>query len=234
MVSIACVAFGRRSGARVDDRTAPRQAARWILGVVVAAFGLGLAAPAQALSPEDEADVKRVEDYFNSMTTMEARFIQLSPNGRFAQGSIHLNMPPGQLRFEYDPPVPYLLIVNDGDVIFYDKEIEAPSFLSLSQTPLEFLLGGEVKLSGEVTVVGVERGPGILRVRVVQTEKQEQGMVEITFSDRPFVLKKWSLVDSEGQAIHVALLDARFGIDLDPKLFEFEDTRMLDSAGGDR
>jgi outer membrane lipoprotein-sorting protein len=53
--------------------------------------------------------------------------------------------------------------------------------------------------------------------------------VQITFSERPFELKKWSLISPNGVAIHIALLNARFGIALDPKLFEFKDPKFYES-----
>lgn len=188
------------------------------------ALTLGLAdraARAATLSAQDVADVKRVEDYFNQIGTLQARFIQLSPNGRFAQGSLYL-WRPDKLRFEYDPPIPYLLIAEGGRVIFYDKELETPAFVSVSDTPLEFLLASSVSLSQDVTVTQVERGPGTLRITLVQTSKPEDGAVQITFSERPFEVKKWSLIDSRGTAVHIAILDPRFGVDLDPTLFEFK------------
>ena len=190
------------------------------------------AARAEALSAEDEADVKRIEDYFNQIGTLQARFIQLSPNGRFAQGSLYLSRP-DKLRFEYDPPIPYLLIAQGGRVIFYDKELETPAFVSVSDTPLEFLLSNSVSLSQDVTVTQVERGPGTLRVTMVQTTKPEDGAVQITFSERPFEVKKWSLIDSRGTAVHIAILDPRFGIPLDPTLFKFENPTFTRDPTGE-
>ncbi len=207
-----------------------------------AAIGFALATlisaalPSHAqLSDRDRADIARIEDFFNSITTMTARFIQLSPNGRFAQGTIHMQRP-DKLRFEYDPPVSYLLIVDDGDPVFYDQTeaMGDPVFWSVNDTPLKFLFG-EVKLEGNVAILGVERGPGILRIRLAELEKEDEWKVEITFSDRPFALKKWSIVDPEGAAIHVAIMEPRFGVEIDPQLFVFRtDKRMEGRAGRDR
>ncbi len=77
--------------------------------VAAAAFGLlavyavGVPVPAAiaasaGLSAEDQAAVRRIEDYINSITTLKARFIQLNPNGHFVEGSLYISRP-GRLRF---------------------------------------------------------------------------------------------------------------------------------------
>ncbi len=199
----------------------------------IAACAVGVPVPAgwaasAGLSAEDQAAVRRIEDYINSITTLQARFIQLNPNGRFVEGSLYISRP-GRLRFEYDPPIPYRLIVDGGRVIFYDAELDAPAYLSVDDTPLDILLADKVSLSNGVEVTKVERGPGSLRVTLIWSERRDQGTVQITFSERPLELKKWSLISPKGVAIHIAILNARFGVALDPKLFEFKDPTFYKS-----
>ena len=61
------------------------------------------------LTEADRALVKRVEDYLNGLTTLQARFLQSSSNGSYAEGDIYVERP-SRMRFEYDPPVPLLII----------------------------------------------------------------------------------------------------------------------------
>ena len=144
-------------------------------------------------------------------------------------GSYSKRKRPGRLRFEYDPPVPYLLICDGSQVIFYDKELDTPTYVSLSSTPLEFLLGKTVSLSGMVTVTNVERRPGILRITLVQTSSPKDGQVIITFTERPIEVKKWALVDAKGTTVEVAIFDPRLGLKLDPKLFMFDNKRVQEN-----
>ncbi len=203
----------------------------------VAGFGLLLAlapgapfaaepAAAVSLSAEDRKAVQRVEDYMNSIDTLQARFIQLNPNGRFVEGTLYL-WRPGRMRFEYDPPIPYRLMADGGRLVFYDAELETATYLSVDGTPLEVLLAKAVRLSDDVEVTKVERGHASLRITAVWVPMRDRGMVQITFSERPFELKKWSIIDAEGIAVHIALLDTRYGIELDPKLFEFKNPKIF-------
>lgn len=183
-------------------------------------------AEAAPLTDQDRQDIARIEQYFNNIKTLQSRFIQLSPNGRFAQGNLYISRP-GKLRFEYDDPVPYLLIADGNQVIFYDKKLNTPSYIPLSSTPLEFVLAPQVKLANSVIVQEIVRDPGIIRVTLLQKGKESDGSVQITFSDRPFAVKKWTLIDKQGQAIHVAILEPKFDLDLDPKLFEFKNPKIF-------
>jgi outer membrane lipoprotein-sorting protein len=196
------------------------------LGLLCAvAVGVPSGATAGGLSAEDEAAIRRVEDYINSIETMRARFIQLNPNGRTVEGSLYLSRP-GRMRFEYDPPVAYWLIADGSQVIFYDKELETPTYVSIDDTPLRLLLDEQVSLSNGVRVTRVEHGTGALRVTLVQSGKEEDGTVQITFSERPMEVRKWSMIDAQGVAVHIALIDARYGVELDPRLFVFKNPRI--------
>ncbi len=203
----------------------------------VAGFGLLLAvapgapfaaepAAAVSLSAEDRKAVQRIEEYINSIDTLQARFIQLNPNGRFVEGTLYL-WRPGRMRFEYDPPIPYRLMADGNRLVFYDAELETATYLSVDGTPLEVLLAKAVRLSDDVEVTKVERGHASLRITAVWVPMRDRGMVQVTFSERPFELKKWSIIDAEGIAVHIALLDTRYGVDLDPKLFEFKNPKIF-------
>ena len=58
------------------------------------------------------AACREVEKYFNSIRTLQARFVQNNPNGWVVQGTLYLRRP-GRMRFEYDAPS-QLKIVADG------------------------------------------------------------------------------------------------------------------------
>jgi len=72
-------------------------------------------AEAAPLNAEDKADVARVEEYFNRITSMKSAFLQASSTGHIARGTVWLRRP-GRMRFEYDPPSP-ILITSDGILV---------------------------------------------------------------------------------------------------------------------
>jgi outer membrane lipoprotein-sorting protein len=183
-------------------------------------------APRVTLSEQDRADIARVEAYLNGIHTMSARFMQVSDNGGTAEGKLFLSRP-GKLRLEYDPPVPILMVANGGFLIHYDKQLKAVTHLPIDSTPAGLLVREPIVLSGDVTVSGIERGPGSLRVSLVQTKDPNAGRITLAFSERPFALSNWQVVDAQGNVTRVALIDPHTGVTLDPALFRFTDPGMM-------
>lgn len=171
------------------------------------------------LSANDLAHLARIEKYLNSITTMQSKFLQISSNGDFAQGNIILNRP-RRMRLDYDPPSRYMIIA-DGTYIYYvDKEMEEATALPISFTPAEFILQENFNFAAEkLTVTGFGRAPGVLKVSLVQSDDPTEGKLTLIFSDKPLVLRKWSITDSEGIKTTVSLLGPRFGLPVDKELF---------------
>jgi len=182
--------------------------------------------PGPGLSPEDRADIAKVEEYLNGIRTLRARFLQIADNGATAEGTLYLSRP-GKLRLEYDPPVPILMVANGGFLIHYDKQLKSVTHLPINSTPAGLLVRERVQLSGDVTVTRVERGPGSLRITVVQTRDPQAGRITLVFSERPFALSNWQVVDAQGNTTRVSLIDVQAGLSLDPALFRFTDPSML-------
>ena len=206
--------------------------ARRFLPLLILAVALLLAGPAArgnaaaaGLSPDDVATVGRVVQYLNGMSSLRARFVQISSNGAAAEGEVLIKRP-GKMRFDYDPPHPVLLIANGLTLLFYDRELKQATFLPLWETPLWFLIREEVKLSDTVRVTRVESELGSLRLTLEDREAREAGRVTLVFSDKPLILKKWEVVDAQGIATQVSLINPVFGTDIDPEAFEYQDLEI--------
>ena len=201
------------------------------LAALVAASGLCASAPVAvaaepvALSPDQSAAVRRAVRYLNDISTLTARFIQISSNGAYAEGDVIIQRP-GKMRFEYDPPHPVLIIANGLSLLFYDREIKQASFLPLWETPLWFLIRKEVTLSEDIVVSAVEQSPGALRITITDKELSETGSVTLVFSDRPLALKKWEITDAQGILTQVSLINPRYGIEVDPLAFDYRDLEI--------
>lgn len=177
-----------------------------------------------ALSPQDRADVQRIEQYLNGIHTLSAHFQQYAADGGNADGILYLSRP-GRMRFEYAAPSPVLLLADGSFVVYIDNHLKQVTQLPINSTPAWFLLRDKVSLDDGVTITRFDRGADVLRVTLVQTKSPEDGSLTLTFGDRPFELKQWTVVDQQGKTTTVALSDPKFGVSLDPKLFTFQDPR---------
>jgi len=188
------------------------------------------ALPAAALSERDRADLARIEAYLNGMTTLRGRFLQIAHNGASAEGTAWIARP-GRMRFEYDPPEPLLLVADAGQFLMYDRELRAPTTLLVSQTPLAILLRREVRLSGDVTVTGLDRSGGFLRVTMFRTAEPGEGRLTLVFQPEPLALRQWAVTDPQGRETRVSLSRIETGLRLPAGLFQFNDPRFFEPGG---
>lgn len=189
-----------------------------------------LAPPAAALSDRDRADLARVEAYLNNLTTLRARFLQIAQSGAAAEGTAWI-WRPGRMRFEYDPPDPMLLVADAGQFLMYDRDLRAPTTLLVSQTPLSILLRREVRLSGDVTVTGIERSGGFLRVTMYRTSEPGEGSLTLVFNPDPLELRQWAVFDAQRRETRVSLFRIETGLRFPAGLFQFNDPRFFEPGG---
>lgn len=184
-----------------------------------------------ALTAQDRTDLARVEAYLNTVRALHSRFLQVAPNGGTSEGQAWLQRP-GRLRFEYDPPSPFLLVGGNGLLVFHDSQLKQTSNIPLGSTPLGLLLQDNLRLSGDITVTAIGRMPGQLQISVVRTKSPADGQLTLIFADQPLVLRQWTVLDAQRQETRVTLYNVELGGSFNQKLFEFVDPRFFQNNGG--
>jgi outer membrane lipoprotein-sorting protein len=180
------------------------------------------------LTPQDKADLARIETYLNGLRTLKARFLQVSPDGATSEGNAWLQRP-GRMRFEYDKPSPFLLVAGFGSAVFYDSQLNQTTAVPLSTTPLGILLADNFKLSGDITVTGILRQPGQIQVSTIRTASPGDGSLTLVFADAPLALRQWAVTDAQRQETRVSLFSIQLGGDFPARMFEFNDPRLPNS-----
>ncbi len=207
-------------------RHCARRGAVWLLAtaVLIAGATLANAQTAPVLDEAAQADVLRIERYLNELTTLDSRFVQFSTQG-IAEGRIVLSRP-GNMRIEYEDPVPVLLVASGFLLMYHDRDLIQTTYLPVSETPASLLLEENIKLSGDVTITGFERGPASIRLTVTETDSPDAGSVTLAFEDAPLRLIKWQIQDAQGNDVDVALLEPEFGTEIDGDLFSLIDPTL--------
>ncbi|MEL7453030.1 MAG: outer-membrane lipoprotein carrier protein LolA, partial [Pseudomonadota bacterium] len=59
----------------------------------------------------------------SAVETAEGRFVQVAPDFSITEGQFYLRRP-GRVRFEYDAPVPILVVADGATVAIEDKDLE--------------------------------------------------------------------------------------------------------------
>ncbi|HEX6980762.1 MAG TPA: outer membrane lipoprotein carrier protein LolA [Alphaproteobacteria bacterium] len=179
-------------------------------------------APNARLTEQDRADLKRIADYFNQVRTMKGRFLQVGPDGGAAEGDVYMSRP-GRFRFEFDPPVPMLIVSDGAYIIMEDRELKSVERIPLTATPLDLLLRDEVKFDDSVGISNIERGAAILRVTLFEPARPKEGSLTIVFGDKPLEFAGWVVTDAEGKTTSISLTRMDFNPDLPSRLFSYGD-----------
>ena len=201
---------------------------RFLLGRILPAFlllcvALGNAGAAVVPTPEEQETLARLEQHLNELRSMHARFVQFNEEGGVVSGEFYLRRP-GQLRFEYTPPSPILIVATGRQLVFYDAELEQVTYLPLSATPLAFLVADQFSFDrDDIEITRIQRDPGVISVSIVDPDNPGEGEITLIFSDGPLTLRQWRVVDAQGKKTTVALSEVRTNLELDDALFRFVD-----------
>ncbi|HLG85643.1 MAG TPA: outer membrane lipoprotein carrier protein LolA [Alphaproteobacteria bacterium] len=197
-----------------------------LIQLLCAAALLVLPLPALAQTPAagKQADLDRIESYLNGLTTAEADFTMVAPDGAISKGRFDLSRP-GKLRFDYSDPKGDFLVADGDYIIFWDAKQQEASNEPISETPASFLLKPRISLTDGVKVTRYEHAAGVIRITLVEDKDPGAGSVTIAFSDQPLELRGWRVTDAQGQVTDVTFSGWRLGLSLDPGLFRFKDPK---------
>lgn len=148
--------------------------------------------------------------YLQSVETMSAYFIQTAPSGNVSTGKVQISRP-GRLRFEYDSPNPLLIVATQGLVYVHDSELETTDSYPVGRTPLKFLLDSNVKTEGAV-LREVLRGEDSVNIVLESTDEETEGELILAFDAPELKLRRWAVVDPNGDYTVVDLDGIETGV----------------------
>jgi outer membrane lipoprotein-sorting protein len=210
---------GEHPGVRRFLQRCPAIGAAFLLFI---GMSIALAAPVPAsLTPRDTLLLQRIAAYLNNISTMTANFQQIADNGAVSTGQVWVSRP-GRMRFAYNPPDPIALLADATSVYYFDKQLDQVSKYDLRQTPAWFFLRDPIDFGGDVTVTQFQEVGNVIRVTVIETAQPDAGSLTLVFTENPLALRQWIVVDQEGKTTTVSLSDLRFGMALDPRLFQYQ------------
>lgn len=183
----------------------------------------------QAYSDQEKADLDKVSAYLNGIKSLKASFIQLGPDGGMVQGEVFIQKP-GQIRFEYKPPSPVLIVATGGRMYVKNSRLNTVDTYDLSDTPLGLLLNERIDLKTNKAVIGVAEQNGAIVVRARSSSNRNDSNITLVFSAPEIELRQWTVRDNQGGNTTVALQSLQTGASLDPSLFTAPQKTIKQSA----
>ena len=130
------------------------------------------------------------------------------------------------MRLVYDPPTPMLMVADGAFLIYVDTEMNDASHINLSDTPAGLLLKDNLSFSdSDVRLGGVKLGAGMVEITTSMANDTAAGKLTLVFSDAPFELRQWRVVDAQNKEVAVTIFEARRGVKLDSALFRYDARR---------
>ena len=189
--------------------------------------------PAFALSDVETAALKKAEGYLNGISTMQARFVQVNPDGTSNEGDLYISRP-GKMRLAYDPPAPILMVADGTFLIYVDTQMKDVSHIDLNDTPAGLLLKKDLAFTDpDIKLSGVKVATGTVEIAATMAKDATAGKLTLVFTEAPFELKQWRVIDAQRKEVVIALDKIRLGGKLDPNLFKY-DTRKRGQDRGDK
>jgi len=177
------------------------------------------------LSEADKADLKRVEEYFNSMPTIQANFVQTAeqPNGTVgsATGTFKL-WRPGKLRIDYANKTKDFIVADGYNIYAWDGEMESQSQTGINDNIAGMILRPDFSFSRDVTLTKVAHPtPQRMEVSLRSAKDPNAGELTLVLSDHPFGLISWRVLDGQGLTTVVELKDVQQGVKFERSDFVF-------------
>jgi outer membrane lipoprotein-sorting protein len=192
--------------------------------VALSAVVLSLLAMVPAEAQQGGVGVPQIEQYFNGIRSLKARFVQSNPNGSVVQGTLYVRRP-GRMRFEYDAPSQLKIVADGWQVTMWDNATRDFGQWPIGWTAASFLVKDPLVLSGDLQVEKLERVNGMLEATMSQARKPQEGKVIVRLAENPLLLRGWTIVDNRGNRVTVSLSELQTGLQLADSLFKNESGR---------
>lgn len=163
-----------------------------------------------------------VSQALSAVTTAKGRFSQIAPDGSESAGDFYLRRP-GRVRFEYDAPVPILIVADGATVAVEDTDLETQDRVPLGTTPLGLILDDNLDYERDAEILNVRKANGFIAVAMQDRSGETEGTLELILSADPVELQAWQATDAAGGITTVRLADVETGIRISPRLFRIEE-----------
>ena len=199
-------------------------AAMRILLAALSAAVLSVLAMLPVHAQQGGIGVPQIEQYFNGIKSLKARFVQSNPNGSVVQGTLYVRRP-GRMRFEYDAPSQLKIVADGWQVTMWDNATRDFGQWPIGWTAASFLVKDPLVLSGDLQVEKLERVNGMLEATMSQARKPQEGKVIVRLAENPLLLRGWTIIDNRGNRVTVSLSEMQTGLQLADSLFKNESGR---------
>lgn len=195
--------------------------------VLMAAFSPSFA----AISADQQAQMTRITDYWNTIKTVQGQFSQVDSKGGQAFGDFYIKKP-GRFRFDYKPPEELTVVADGYTVAVEDKKLETQDRYPLVQTPLSVLVDENITLQrNDIQIMDVASKAGIVTIHMKSLQKDAEGEILIAFAEADLTLQYWVVRDPSGSQVTVRVSNVVLQADIDSDKFFIKEQKDEEDDG---
>jgi outer membrane lipoprotein-sorting protein len=182
------------------------------------------------------SDMAAVQSWLKGINTVVADFTQTAPNGKSSTGKMQLSRP-GNIRFEYEPSVPVLIVAKGGWLSMIDYGVAQVQRYPIKDTPLSVLLDPKA----DITKLGrvVAGPPDMLVIEAKDPKRPQFGTLNLFFARHGNApgglgLSGWIIIDGQGNRTAIQLSNVRANVAVPTSAFTWRDPRPKNISGKGR
>ena len=165
-----------------------------------------------SVSSAKAIELKSIEDYLNSVHSLEAKFNQTNYDGSESSGLIWLEKP-GKLRLEYEQPSSLLVISSSGFTAVIDRLSNTlPQRYFTKNIPLNFLVEKNVNFLEEENSFALSESEDTIKLKIF-IDNSESKLI-INFTTNPLTISGWTIQTATGEIITLNLFDTKFNVEI--------------------
>ena len=168
-------------------------------------FILGLIVSTSAFAATQDTRLQQAEKWFASLNSAQSKFQQIDYQGNVMRGQFYINRP-GRLRFEYDEPLKDFIVADGVQIHFYDGESDQYNSAPIGMTLADFILRDDLSFSDKkIKVQSVREFEDMVNITITQADEPGMGELVLKFTNQPFGLKSWDIIDAQGLTTSIVL-----------------------------
>ena len=169
----------------------------------------------------EEIKLKDLENYLNSISSLNSKIVQTDQNGNEKFGSIKLKKP-GKLRIEYNNnKTDHLIIGSNGIIAIIDYNSKSEPFrFPIKGTPLKFLSENNINLNDIKIVSKLNINKNFIKLEI--REKKPTiglGKIILKFQTDPIKIIGWEIPISKKETTKIELVQTIINKNLNDDLF---------------
>lgn len=183
-------------------------------------FSISITFNPQTLSAYSQVnEVKlKIENFFKSLKSLEANFIQVGPSGDISSGKIYLDLP-GKLRIDYEKPNNLLITSKGFWLTIQNRNLKTTNNFPLESSPFSIFIKKKFDFENKSFITYLNNKSGIISLKITNSGNNKTEGLILEFSEEPFSLKKWTIEDTFGEITTVLIQKAKYNNKLSHLLF---------------